>query len=184
MNEMSQLKREVGDFITNVGWTHKIQACQADLYFSWDHILNVLRIFFEGITTAGIVTMFFEKFNGNIIILICSLLFSIASMVITMFYKELSYYSKGERCKQMSNYYFHMRESAKDILYHLNTGVINLEEAKKELLKLKIMRRTYNIFLPEYRDKARKLAEKRIEMDQLYNFKNRLNPFISDDLIS
>lgn len=54
MNDKEYLYAEIKNFLVNVGWTHKIQICQSNLYIEKAKQIQVLKIFLTSLTSAGL----------------------------------------------------------------------------------------------------------------------------------
>lgn len=54
------LNREMKDFIVSVGWTHKIQITQSELYEKSANKTRTFKILTASLTSAGIASFIFQ----------------------------------------------------------------------------------------------------------------------------
>ena len=53
-NKKKYLFKEIQTFLVNVGWTHKIQICQVDVYMELSKNLKLAKIILTSLTSAGL----------------------------------------------------------------------------------------------------------------------------------
>ncbi|KXS56936.1 hypothetical protein AWJ03_14595 [Listeria monocytogenes] len=176
------LEEEIQHFLVNVGWTHKIQICQSELYVLKIKRLKVLKIILTAITSVGLGSALLKIFSEySTLVTIISLAFSLSLSIVIALDKENDYKKLANQNKVDSDKFLELRECALELLYKLKMNS-DVNDINKEFSKLKKLRRHINVELSYTSPKAVKLATKKIKDNKDNDYSKDYKYFIPKNL--
>lgn len=182
-NNKKYLFEEVKNFVVNVGWTHKIQISQVDIYTTLLNRLKVMKIILTSSTSAGLGGYILEIYpDFQHISMTITFVLSLVTAIIIAVDKESDYKKLAEQNKIAADKYLEMREGANELLYKIKCGE-DLEKIQKEFLELKDARNHANPDLPYTSNKAVNLASENLKKRRDNNYTDDYKLFISKALL-
>lgn len=182
MEAKKYLYKEIQDFLVNVGWTHKIQICQSDIYIEKIRRLRVAKIVLTSLTSVGLgsfLMKIFPDFQFASTIIVFTL--SLTMTIVVALDKESDYESLSLQNKQASNKYWELREKASECLFLLNSGK-DTDNVNEVFLELKEIRKQANSELPYTSPAAVKLAGNKLKKNRDNDYSNDYEYFIPEKL--
>lgn len=163
MSKQELLQKEIKDFIVNVGWTHKIQITQSDIYESKASVVKRAKIICAALTSVGLGGFILKVLpEYQTISLTVTFILSLATTLISLLEKESDYKKLSEQTRIAANRFWELREDCTSLLYKLKDGY-DEKDATKEFDELKKLRKTYNTELLNPSKKAVALASEKIK---------------------
>lgn len=184
INHIEYLYEEIKNFVTNVGWTHKIQMCQVDIYTKKSKIINRAKIILTSLTSVGVgsfILDYLPTFEREA--MIATFIISVFATIIIAFDKETDYKHLSEQNKSYADKYLEMRNASLDLLYKMKLGD-DISEIRRNFTELKEMRKNENINAPYTSPKAVHLASKKLKENRDNDYSNDYELFIPVKLLN
>lgn len=171
MSKQKFIQKEMNNFIVNVGWTHKIQITQSDIYLRKAIFMNCAKITCTTLTSVGLAGFVLKAFpEYQTISLTITFILSLITTFINLLEKESDYKKLSDQTRATANRFWELREDCRSLGYRLKCED-DLSEIIKEFNELKRLRKIYNAELLNPSPKAVDLASKkiRIQLDNDYS---------------
>lgn len=179
MNNKKYLYDEIQNFLVNVGWTHKIQICQVDIYVEFSRKIKLAKIILTALTSAGLGSFVLKIFPSvQDVSMTITFALSLANTIVIALDKENDYKKLAEQNKVAADRYLEMRNKAKALLYRMKYKD-NITVIENEFSELKGLRNHTDPDLPYTSPKAVTLASKKLKENKDNDYKL----FISQNLL-
>lgn len=183
MIDKKYLYEEIQTFLVNVGWTHKIQICQVDVYLEYSSKLKLTKIILTALTSAGLGSFVLKIFpNFQSVSMTITFALSLAATIIIALDKEKDYKKLVEQNKVAADKYLEMRNKATELLYKMKSGD-SITTIEKEFFELKELRNHANPDLPYTSSKAVTLAGKKLKENKDNDYNDDYKLFIPKNLL-
>lgn len=182
-NNKKYLFEEIQTFLVNVGWIHKIQICQVDVYVEFSRRLKLTKIILTALTSVGLGSFILKIFpNFQDVSMTITFAISLATTIVIALDKENDYKKLAEQNKVAADKFLEMRNKATALLYRMKYQE-DITIIEKEFLELNELRNQENPDLPYTSSKAATLASKKLKenKDNVYNDDYKL--FIPKNLL-
>lgn len=183
MNDKKYLYEEIKNFLVNVGWTHKIQICQVDVYIEFSRKLKLTKIILTSLTSAGLGSFILKILPSfQDVSMTITFALSLATTIVIALDKENDYKKLAEQNKMAADKYLEMRNKATALLYRMKHEDSNTN-IEKEFSELKELRNTANPDLPYTSSKAVGLASKKLKENKDNDYNDDYKLFIPENLL-
>ena len=182
-NKKKYLFKEIQTFLVNVGWTHKIQICQVDVYMELSKNLKLAKIILTSLTSAGLGSFILKIFPSiQDIAMTITFAISLDTTIVIALDKEKDYKKLAEQNKVAADKYLEMRNKAMSLLYRMKyeEGITTIEN---EFLELKELRNEADPGLPHTSYQAVELASKKLKENKDNDYTEDYKLFIPKDLL-
>lgn len=180
--EKKYLYIEIQNFIVNVGWTHKIQICQSEIYVESIRKIKNAKIILTSLTSVGLggfVLQLFPSFQSIATTITFAL--SLTTTIVVALDKENEYTKLSIQNKMASNKYWELREKASSLLSRLKTeNDVNI--IIEEFSELKEIRLQANSELPYTSEISVELAKRRVKENRDNDYSKDYSYFIPEAL--
>lgn len=184
MNTTKFLEDEIKNFLVNVGWTHKIQICQSDIYIERIKQLKFVKVILTSLTSVGLGS-FLLKLSSDFqnLSIIITFALSLSMTIVVALDKENDYKELANQNKQAADKFLEIREKALELLYGLMMGR-DINAIQQEFIELKEVRNHENSVLPYTSLEAVELASKKIKEKRDNDYSEDYEYFIPEKLRS
>ncbi|TLG77360.1 SLATT domain-containing protein [Culicoidibacter larvae] len=182
METTKYLDDELKNFIVNVGWTHKIQICQSDIYIEYTKKLKWVKIVLTSLTSVGLGS-FLLKISSDFqnISMILTFALSLSMTIVVALDKENDYKELANQNKLAADKFLEIREKALELLYELNMGK-DADVIQQEFKELKEVRNQENSMLPHTSLEAVEVASIKIKDKRDNDYSEDYEYFIPKNL--
>lgn len=183
MDDKKYLYEEIQTFLVNVGWTHKIQICQVDVYVEFLRKLKLAKIILTALTSAGLGSFVLKIFPSvQDLSMTITFALSLTTTIVIALDKENDYKKLAEQNKVAADKYLEMRNKATALLYRMKYED-NIMTIEKEFSELKELRNHANPDLPHTSSKAVTLASKKLKENKDNDYNEDYKLFIPKNLL-
>lgn len=180
MKDIFGIENALKDAIVSVGWTHKIQEKQAEIYLEKNKKFVIVLLISSGISSSGsFVTLFHNIFWMKFVIALAAFI----AFVLTGILKTWDYKNMSRENKEYANKLYILREKLLDCLSDLAYGLKSNDEIYENWNKLEKERLDLGINSPHTSSKSVKKAsfELKNRNDNVRDTDYQL--FISNDIL-
>lgn len=183
MDYNKYLYEEIQNFLVNVGWTHKIQICQVDIYIEFSRMLKLAKIILTSLISAGLGSFVLKIFPSiQDVSMTITFALSLATTIVIALDKENDYKKLAEQNKVAADRYLEMRNKATALLYRMKHED-NITAIEKEFSELKELRNHVAPDLPYTSSKAVALASKKLKENKDNDYNDDYKLFIPQYLL-
>ncbi len=182
--EKNYLDKEIKHFLVNVGWTHKIQICQSEIYIESSKKIKIAKIILTSFTSVGLGSFVLKLLpDYQYIAIIIIFILSLTLTIVVALDKENDYEKLSSNNKIASDKCWELREKALELLFKLKTDY-DIVAIRDEFLELKKMRLQVNHELPYTSEKSVAVAKKKLKENCDNDYSNDYKYFIPEILRS
>lgn len=175
------LIKEMKDFIVSVGWTHKIQIVQSEIYEDHANRIRIAKIVLTSLTSAGLASLILRVFpNHENISLFITFVLSLSSIFIESFEKDKDFNKLSEHSRAIAGQFWELRVDCESLLYKLKADE-DIKLVQNDFQKIKILRKTLARDLPNATAKAVSIASDRLKKNKDNNYTNDYKLFNLED---
>ncbi len=175
------LIKEMKDFIVSVGWTHKIQITQSELYENFANKMRVVKVISASLTSAGLASLILRVFpNHENISLFTAFVLSLLSIFTESFEKDKDFNKLSANSKAIAGQFWELRVDCESLLYRLKTGE-DIKVIQNDFQIIKVLRKTLAGNLPNATAKAVSIASDKLKKNKDNNYTNDYKLFNLED---
>lgn len=172
---------EMKDFIVSVGWTHKIQITQSELYEKTANRMRIVKISLASLTSAGLASLILQVLsNYQNLSLFITFILSLSSIFIESFEKDKDFNKLAEHSRVMASQFWELRVDCESLLNSLRAGE-DIELLQNDFQKIKDLRKTLARDLPNATSKAVRIATFKLKNSRDNDYTNDYRLFNLED---
>lgn len=175
------LIKEMKEFIVSVGWTHKIQMSQSELYENSANKMRIAKILSVSLTSAGLASLILQVLpNYQNLSLLITFTLSLSSIFIESFEKDKDFNKLSANSRAIAGQFWELRVDCESLLYKLKAGE-DIKLIQNDFQKIKVLRKTLARDLPNATAKAVSIASDKLKKNKDNNYTNDYKLFNLED---
>ena len=165
----------------SVGWTHKIQITQSELYEKSANKTRTFKILTASLTSAGIASFIFQILpNYKNIPLFITFVLSLLSTFIESYEKDKDFDKLSANSRVIAGQFWELRVDCESLRYKLKAGE-DIKLIQNDFQKIKVLRKTLARNLPNATAKAVSIASNKLKKGKDNNYTNDYKLFNLED---